>query len=82
MGAIVFKGREFVPALSETVGYKSGLALDAAVLRDLVVDVGYGDDWQTTPMPGTASAPRSTRSCSRASSAASVPVRRDESSPL
>ena len=45
MGAIVFRGREFAPALSETVGYKSGLALDEDRLHQLVRDVGYGNYW-------------------------------------
>lgn len=49
MGAIVFKGREFIPALSETVGYKSGLALDADRLRELIVDIGYGEYWSEEP---------------------------------
>lgn len=45
MGAIVFRGREFLPALSETVGYKSGLALDAERLREIVEELGLGDYW-------------------------------------
>jgi len=45
VGAIVFRGREFVPSLSETVGYKSGLALDEERLRALVDAVGYGEYW-------------------------------------
>jgi restriction system protein len=49
VGAIVFRGREFVPALSETVGYKSGLALDSDRLRELVDAVGYGDYWPDDP---------------------------------
>jgi restriction system protein len=45
MGAIVFRGREFVPALSETVGYKSGLAVSAERLREIVYELGLGDYW-------------------------------------
>ena len=49
MGAIVFRGREFVPALSETVGYKSGLALDENKLREIVVELGFGEYWPAEP---------------------------------
>jgi hypothetical protein len=38
MGAIVFRSREFVAALSEAVGYKSGLTLS-------VKRPGEGDRW-------------------------------------
>jgi restriction system protein len=51
MGAIVFRGGEFVPALSETVGYKSGLALDEERLREIVDELGLGGYW-----PGDADA--------------------------
>jgi restriction system protein len=45
VGGIVFRGREFVTALSETVGYKSGLALDADRLHEIVDELGLGRYW-------------------------------------
>lgn len=45
MGAIWFRGREFITALSERVGFKTGLAVDEERLRALVHEIGYGDFW-------------------------------------
>lgn len=45
MGALWFLGREFVPVLSETVGYKSGLALSAEQLQEIVESLGLGGSW-------------------------------------
>ena len=45
MGGIWFRGREFITTLSETVGYKTGLALDKQRLRTMVDEVGYGEYW-------------------------------------
>jgi restriction system protein len=39
VGAIWFRGREFITALSETLGYKTGLALGEERLRALVEEV-------------------------------------------
>src|SRR5207244_3602787 len=45
MGGIWFRGREFITALSETVGYKTGLAIDEQRLRAIVDEIGYGEYW-------------------------------------
>jgi restriction system protein len=45
MGGIWFRGREFIAALSETVGYKTGLAVDEELLRAIVDKAGYGEYW-------------------------------------
>jgi len=45
MGGIWFRGREFVAALSETVGYKTGLAVEEERLRAMVDESGYGEYW-------------------------------------
>jgi len=45
VGAIWFRGTEFVSTLSEIVGYKSGLALDSERLRGLVEGLGYLEYW-------------------------------------
>lgn len=47
MGAIWFRGREFITALSETLGYKTGLVLSEERLRALVEEVD-GDVWPPT----------------------------------
>ena len=45
MGGIWFRGREFITSLSETVGYKTGLAIDEERLRTIVHEAGYGESW-------------------------------------
>ena len=45
MGTAWLRTREFGGVLSETAGYKSGLALDEARLRGFLEDGGYGDLW-------------------------------------
>jgi hypothetical protein len=45
MGAIVFRGAEFVPTLSETVGYKSGLTIGEERLHDIVDRLGLSRYW-------------------------------------
>ena len=45
MGTAWLRTREFGGVLSETAGYKSGLALEEARLRGFLEDGGYGDLW-------------------------------------
>jgi Restriction endonuclease/Pycsar effector protein len=45
VGRIVFRSGEFITSLSETVGYKSGLALDADRLREIADELGLGGYW-------------------------------------
>jgi restriction system protein len=47
VGGIWLRTREFGGSLSETAGYKSGLALEEARLRELLHDGGYADLWPT-----------------------------------
>jgi len=53
MGSIIFRGRQFVSAVSEIVGYKSGIALSRDQMRSMVAEHEYlaaellaGDDEQ------------------------------------
>lgn len=45
MGAILFRTREFGGILSETTGYRSGLALSEAQLREFLDEGDFGDLW-------------------------------------
>lgn len=45
MGAIWFRGREFITALSETIGYKTGLAIGEDRLHAIIDELGYGCYW-------------------------------------
>jgi restriction system protein len=45
MAGIWFRGREFITALSENVGFKTGLAVDEERLRAIVEELGYGAYW-------------------------------------
>jgi len=47
MGGIWFKTREFGGILSESAGYRSGLTLSEAQLRELLDEGNFGDLWPT-----------------------------------
>jgi hypothetical protein len=45
MAGVWFRGREFITALSENVGFKTGLAVDEERLHAMIEDLGYGAYW-------------------------------------
>jgi len=49
MGAVTFRGSEFVGSLGETTGYKSGLALSEDELRSILMAGGYDGWWPRDP---------------------------------
>ena len=45
MGAIQFRGAEFVGSFGELTGYKSGLAITEERLQQILAEGGFGDAW-------------------------------------